>query len=178
MIHESCIVLIMNGKDILVLLKILCVGTRMPYQDLAKELGMSVGAVHQAVRRGVSSGLLTADHGTIPHAMEEWLLYGVRYFIPLVRGGRGRGMPTGLSAAPFTEWFPEHAEDVWVWPDPEGTLRGDLIQPIFSSVPFAARQDPELHAWLAVLDVLRGGRARERNLATQWVKERLSRVAG
>lgn len=136
---------------------------------------MSVGGVHQAVRKGVQAGLLASDsHEVIPHAVEEWFLHGIRFFVPLVRGGRGRGMPTGLSAPPFTEWFPEHSEDVWVWPDAEGTLRGDLIQPVFSSVPFAARQDADLYAWLVVLDVIRGGRARERNLATQWVKERLS----
>lgn len=169
----------MNGKDILVLLKILSSGSRKAYQELAKDLGMSVGAVHQAVRKGVQAGLLSPDsHEAIPHAMEEWFLYGIRYFVPLVRRNRGRGMPTGLSAPPFTEWFPDHKDDIWVWADAEGTQRGDIIEPIFSSAAFAARQDADLYAWLVVLDVIRGGRARERTLATKWVKERLSSVAG
>ena len=171
--------MIMNGKDVLVLIKILSLGQRKAYQELAQDLGMSVGAVHQAVRKGVKSGLLSADrHEAIPHAMEEWFLYGIRYFIPLVRSSRGRGVPTGLAAPPFTEWFPEHPDDIWVWPDAEGTRRGELVEPIFTSAPYAARQDSNLYAWLVVLDVVRGGRARERNLATQWVKERLSGVAG
>ena len=169
----------MNGKDVLVLLKILSVGERKPYQELAESLGMSVGAVHQGVRKGIAVGLLHPEtHAPIPHAMEEWFLHGIRYFVPLKKSGRGRGMPTGLSAPPFTEWFPKQAEDLWVWADPDGIVRGDLVAPVFSSAPFAARRDPELYAWLVVLDVIRGGRAREKKLAENWVHERLKHVAG
>ena len=42
-----------------------------------------------------------------------------------------------------------------------------------SSVPYAASRDPKLHEFLALIDALRVGRARERNLAAEEIKKSL-----
>jgi hypothetical protein len=167
-------ILIMKEKDIFVLLKIQAVGGRGPYQDLSRELGISVGAVHQSVRFGQQCGLLR-DGGqeVVRHAFREWFLFGAKYCFPLKKSGMGRGLASGIGAPPFLEWFDSPAEGGWVWPDPEGQSRGEVLKPLVPSVPFAASRDPKLYEWLAVFDVIRGGRARERNLAAQWVDNEL-----
>jgi len=60
-----------------------------------------------------------------------------------------------------------------VWPDPDGEMRGVALKPLFHSVPKAAREDPKLYEWLALVDALRTGRARERELAAKIIGSRL-----
>lgn len=175
MIHESCILFIMNGKDVLVILKIRCSGGRGPYQALASDLGLSVGAVHQSVRVGLSAGLLgDKGHMVVKPAFREWVLYGVKYFFPLKILGVGRGLATGLSSAPFADAFHASAQMGWVWPDADGEVKGELVQPLAPAVPTAARRDVNLYQWLVVLDLLRGGGLREKKMAETWVLEALS----
>lgn len=60
-----------------------------------------------------------------------------------------------------------------VWPHPEGEVRGYEFSPLYKSVPSAALKDKELYALLAIIDAIRDGRARERELA---IKELLKRL--
>ena len=64
-----------------------------------------------------------------------------------------------------------------VWPDPDGEHRGYEFKPLCRSAPFAARKDAGLYEWLVLADALRGGRARERELAAKIVRERLAHEA-
>jgi hypothetical protein len=52
-----------------------------------------------------------------------------------------------------------------VWPYGHGKLRGHSIVPLYPSVPEAATKDPKLHELLALVDALRVGKAREREIA-------------
>ena len=61
-----------------------------------------------------------------------------------------------------------------VWPDPEGRVQGVSVQPLYASVPGAARRDPELYHLLALVDSLRIGRARERALAEKEISQHLN----
>ena len=47
-------------------------------------------------------------------------------------------------------------------------------EPIYSTVPDVAAEDPELYDRIAVLDMLRGGRLRERRFAEQKIREYLA----
>jgi hypothetical protein len=62
-----------------------------------------------------------------------------------------------------------------VWPDPEGEVRGTATSPIYKSVPKAARQDEQPYELLVLVDAIRGGRAREREIAIKELRERLQR---
>ena len=55
--------------------------------------------------------------------------------------------------------------DDCVWPHPNGSVRGQGLEPLHPSVPFAAMQDAKLYEMLALFDALRVGRARERGMA-------------
>jgi len=48
-----------------------------------------------------------------------------------------------------------------------------VIEPLFKSVPYAVRLDAELYALLALVDAIRIGQSRERNLAIKLLSEHL-----
>ena len=62
-----------------------------------------------------------------------------------------------------------------VWPDPDGEVRGESLAPLHKSVPYAAKNDAQLYALLALVDAIRGGSARERDAARKELERRLSR---
>ncbi len=103
----------------------------------------------------------------------EFFIHGLRYVFPPVWLGVTRGIPTSYGAPPLSKEFA--AGDLPpVWPHPEGTLRGEGLVPLYRSVPEAALRDAHLYEWLAIIDALRSGRARERALATKELQRRLA----
>ena len=95
------------------------------------------------------------------------VLHGARYAFPAIRGRMTRGMPTAYEAPPLSELIHAGLDPIPVWPDPEGEARGESFKPLNRDVPSAARADQKLYACPSLFDALRGGRARERNLATE-----------
>jgi hypothetical protein len=67
----------------------------------------------------------------------------------------------------------ESTEPSPVWPHPDGTKRGPGLLPLYESLPLAAKEDPQLYELLVLFDALRGGQARERELAKRLLEERL-----
>jgi hypothetical protein len=169
----------LKPQDLLVVLKIVALrGDDWAYNRLATALGMSPSEVHAAVKRLLAARLmLLAPDNTVPQpamqALEEFLLHGLRYAFFPERGALVPGMPTAHAAAPLNEHVLADQEPPPVWPDPQGTVRGYALAPLYPSVPHAARQDALLYELLALADALRDGRARERALAAQLLKQRL-----
>lgn len=96
--------------------------------------------------------------------LAEFAVYGAKYAFPAEKLPVAVGVPTSHSAPAFTGVFAPGSDD-WVWPHPNGTVRGQGLEPLHPSVPFAAMQDPKLYELLALFDALRVGRARERGMA-------------
>jgi predicted nucleotidyltransferase len=172
----------LKPQDIVLLLKLVAMGEKpWSFNKMANDLGMSASEVHAAARRAVAARLAVKAADSIrPHLrnLEEFLLHGIQYvFVPEL-GGLTRGMPTAHAAPPPAGLFAEGIEPPPVWPDPEGPVRGSAFSPLYKSVPVAAKNDPALYALLVLVDALRGGRARERELARQVLKKRLSAMAG
>ena len=169
--------MVLKPQDLLVLLKLVAIGrsSSWTYNELAVELGMSPAEVHAAVKRAVSARLaVEGDGGTKPNIrnLEEFLVHGLPYFAVPERGELTRGMPTADSAAPLKQFFGP-AENALVWPDPDGDVRGEAFSPLYRSAVKAARRDPKLYELLALADAIRGGRNRERALATEQLRKRL-----
>jgi hypothetical protein len=80
-------------------------------------------------------------------------------------------MPTAHSAEPLNTVF--LSDESYVWPWAKGNVRGHGIVPLYSSVPAAAGEDVNLYELLALVDALRIGRARERDLAINKLKNRI-----
>ncbi len=167
----------LKPQDILVLLKLVAVGNaNWSYTSLAVELGMSPSEVHAALKRSLASALATnLGSRIVPNIsnLEEFLIHGLKYaFIP-ERGEPTRGIPTGHAAAPLKGKFANSAEPVPVWPEPSGNARGIAFSPLYKSAAKAAQKDPGLYELLALIDSIRGGRAREREKAVSELKAKL-----
>lgn len=167
----------LKSQDLLVALKIAANPQReFTYAELASELFMSASEVHASTRRAELSRLLSRpDKGIAPirRALLEFLIHGVRYVFPAVSGPLTRGIPTGVGGPVLSRLFEQGDPLVPVWPDPEGSVRGITICPIYPSVPAACRIDSKLYELLTLLDAIRGGAARERELAEKILMERL-----
>lgn len=162
----------MKSQDIVVLLK-LCgyeSSERPSYSYMADELFMSQSEVHSAVKRLKQSRLIhEAEMDERPNltAVQEFLIHGVKYAFFAEHGGLTRGMPTSYAAEPLSRFIQAGNEPVPVWADPKGETRGIALLPLYKTVPDAAKRDPKLYERLALIDAIRDGRARERNLAEQ-----------
>lgn len=162
----------LKPQDLLVLLKLLQSGYTSNAQ-LAAALGMSSSEVHAGLKRLKHSRLIKGAGLPIRSAVREVLRYGVPYFLPAERGELTRGFPTAYAAPPLKALIMQGSDPPPVWPDPAGPVRGVALTPLYRSVPFAAQQDPGLYEWLALVDALRGGSTRERQLASKILDDRL-----
>lgn len=109
-----------------------------------------------------------ADNPVRPHShnLAEFALHGAKYAFPGVRLPLVVGVPTSHSAPAFAGVFAPGSTD-FVWPHPNGSVRGVGVEPLHPSVPFAAMQDAKLYEMLALFDALRVGKARERGMALE-----------
>ncbi|MGK7393296.1 MAG: hypothetical protein ACNS62_01945 [Candidatus Cyclobacteriaceae bacterium M3_2C_046] len=101
----------------------------------------------------------------------EFLQYGLRYVFPVQPGPVVRGIPTAHSAPPLDKQI--NSSEHYVWPYSKGNIRGQSILPLYPSIPQAALKDEKLYELLALVDTLRVGRAREKELAVDELKKRL-----
>lgn len=166
----------LKPQDVLVLLKLaLQRDARWTYTSLALELSMSPSEVHAAVRRAIHVGLLSPD-GRRPNrqALLEFLVHGLKYVFAPERGALTRGVPTAHAAPPLVSRIAAGDDPPPVWPDPDGSTRGEAFGPLYRSAPRAARRDAALYECLALVDAIRGGRARERKLATELLQKKLA----
>ena len=167
----------LKPQDVLFLLKLVALGKKhWSFNKLAVELGMSPSEVHAASKRALAARLALKEGENIwpnVRALEDFLFHGIQYVFVPERGGLDRGIPTAYAAAPMNALFVDDGEAPPVWPDPEGEVRGESFSPLYKSAPVAAKNDPELYELLALVDAVRGGRARERDIAKKELKKRL-----
>ena len=132
--------------------------------------------MHSSLKRLECSRLLAPirDGGRpILKASEEFLVHGVKYAFPPRRGEITRGVPTAYAAPPLNRHIDAGSDPPPVWPSAEGTVRGASLEPLHKMVPAAVSRDPMLYELLALIDALRDGRARERDLAERELVSRL-----
>ena len=92
--------------------------------------------------------------------------------LPAIRGGVTRGMLTSYAVPALDREISSGPDLPAVWPFAMGKHRGVSLEPLYKTVPLAARSDPYLYELLALLDSLRDGRARERSLAEREIVKR------
>jgi hypothetical protein len=167
--------------------KFLAAGCKsLTYAELGKELAMSPSQVFRSTFRAEEARLLyrlpaklASGYTKDPRFwlyrenLKEFLIHGVKYAFPVHRGGLVRGIPTAHAAPPLRQQIAESSEPPPVWPDPEGTVRGLEFSPLYKNVPAAARRDPKLYELLALVDAIRDGRAREREIAIRELTARI-----
>ena len=120
--------------DIVLALRLLTPAGTMA--TIADELAVAPSQVHAALGRLATAGLLRKEplsesRATNSRALAEFLLFGVRYAFPAVRGPLADGVPTAWSAPALASQL--DAPDAVVWPTAPGpaTIRGFSIRPLY-----------------------------------------------
>jgi hypothetical protein len=170
----------MNGKrgmrpqDIVILLKIISLkSTPWRTTDLAAQLFMSQSEISQALNRSWFAGLLDETKKRVhKRSFLEFLVHGMKYVYPQKPGAIVRGIPTAHSAAPLSELVQSN-DDVYVWSDEDGTSRGEKIEPLYPTVPKAAKADHAFYELMSLVDAIRVGRAREHGIAVKELERRV-----
>jgi DNA-binding Lrp family transcriptional regulator len=145
------------------------------FQGIHASLGISASTAHDAVQRLQSAGIVYPHERKVNrHALLEFLEHGVRYaFPPMVAEGRVRGVPTAHAAPPLAGEIV--SSEALVWPHPKGEATGESLLPLYDRAVELPERCPSIYEALTLVDALRAGRARERKLAAQKIREILSR---
>ena len=167
-----------KSQDVVVALK-LCVGNAAAasYAELGRELGMSASETHASVRRLADARLVEPETKRIRReALANFLVHGVPYAFPAAPKDVTRGMPTAWAAPVMEGKFVDvsGSQLAPVWPDPQGSIQGVAVRPLYPSVPHAAQVDKKLYDLLALVDAIRIGRARERQWAEKEIRRKLA----
>ncbi|SHM30870.1 hypothetical protein SAMN04488057_10121 [Cyclobacterium lianum] len=164
---------VMRPQDVVVILKlILEQDTSWTQTSLSRDLHLSQSEISESIARS-SYARLVFDKGRMVQrqALIDFIQYGLPYVFPQQPGMVQRGFPTAHSALPLSEEIV--SEEKYVWPSAKGTARGHSILPLYPSVVQVIQSDASLYELLALVDAVRVGRARERNLAMDMIKSRL-----
>jgi hypothetical protein len=170
---------VVKGQDIVVLLALLGRPSGPPptLPELAKELSLGVGPIHRSLGRLEEAALVSPDRQVRLAQAEEFFSHALPYLYPPQMRGETRGIPTAWAAPPLSERLADSAAPPPVWAHPLGEVRGIEMEPLHHIVPEAALRSEELYERLALVDALRAGDARIRELARDELRRYFSAIA-
>lgn len=162
----------MRPQDVVILLKKTTKdGKNLLNKDIAASLKISPSEVSEALERCRIAKLVDRNKQKVNiMALEEFLIYGLKYVFPVQPDCIVRGIPTAFSATPIKEQICQGAEK-YVWAYNKGTERGQSIEPLYKSVPEIVNDDVELYELLVIVDTLRIGKIREIEIAKSELKK-------
>lgn len=169
----------LKPQDIVVALKLFTsTEDKLSMQKLGTLLGLSSSRIHESIHRleraNLAKRLGAGRYRPNTANLIEFITHGLKYaFMPEI-GEYTRGIPTAADAPPLKAELPDGTEPPYVWPDAQGTVQGIAFSPLHRCVPKAIQQDPRLYALLAMIDAIRGGRLRDRRMATERIGQWLS----
>lgn len=157
----------MRPQDIVVLLKIITIEQpAWQFKDLAYALALSPAEVTESLNRSQLAGLVDPTKRRVHRqSLLEFIQHGLHYVFPQVPGAMVNGVPTAHAHPYFAQHF--QSEFRYVWPLPEGEVRGLAIEPLYPALPKVACKDENLYLLLACIDIIRVGRVREINKAKE-----------
>jgi hypothetical protein len=151
--------------------------------SLAEELCLSPSQINYAIKRLLASRLLSpvkieSEWKPTPFTQlcEEFLIHGFKFVFPPKFGSHLVGLPTAYAAPPLNKIIVAGNDPIPVWPAiGEGAIKGIELKPLYHCVPKSIIKFPDQYFYelLALLDALRSGRARERNIGAEKIAEML-----
>jgi len=163
--------------DLLVLLKL--IASREPdatVRELADSIGrVSKSAVNVSLQRLKAHALVregTGGRQVNRLAARALFERAVQWLAPAVIGPYELGLATAHAARPLTDKL-RSDEDPVVMAVPEGPCRGRAVTPLHPAAPAAAMRDSKLHELLSIVDALRIGGARDREVAIAELRRRI-----
>jgi predicted DNA-binding transcriptional regulator len=151
-------------------------GEQWTYDRLARELEMSTQTVFEAVQRLVAARLVNpARRRLARQEFLEFVEHGLRYAFPVQPGDKKvTGVPTGISASPLVGKLLSGDDATVVWPSRHGRTIGRRVVPLHRSAPEVVDRNPRLYEMLTLLDAMRLGGARDREVAFREIRARLA----
>ena len=138
--------------------------------DLVKSLHLSQSEISESLNRSSLAGLIDAGKKNVRRlSLMEFLEHGIHYVFPQQPGALVIGIPTAHSH-PFIKKKIVSSE-YYVWPFIDGKVRGQTIEPLAKSAVKAVKEDAALYKLLALVDVIRVGKTRERKIALEELKK-------
>ena len=110
----------------------------------------------------------------IPYEAEEFVEHALRYLHPVNLGALVRGVPTAWAALPLRAELVSD-DPPPVWPDPNGSVRGQAVAPLDSRLPALSRTWPAVAQLAALADAMRLGDASTRAVAQRHLHGRIYR---
>jgi hypothetical protein len=162
----------LQPQDIVVAVYLAAEDEAWTFQHLSKVMGISPSQVHLAWGRLQNSELVDPEFKRpFRKNLLEFLCHGVKYCFPVVQRGIGSGIVTGLSHPRLKKAIKASTDIKYVWEVPNVKATGVIVEPIHKSVVNVARASAKSYEIFAVLDSIRLGKARERETATDIMRE-------
>jgi hypothetical protein len=144
------------------------------YRDLAARLRVPHPLVQRALQRAGESDLYSRSTRSVHRAnFEELVLHGLRFLAPAKLGPVVAGIPAAWAAPPMSRLIHETSDLPPVWPSAHGHVRGHELPPLHPSAVEAVETFPDLGELLAVIDSVRAGDVRVRQVASEQARELL-----
>jgi len=152
-------------------------------EELSLALDLSVSEVECSLERLTALNMLTlvlksqeeSEYVFHVGAMTQFLCLSLRHVMqPETSKKLFRGMPCGWDC-PWaeSEMNPPHVP--WVWPDSDGPVYGEGVEPFYLNMTRAVRLDPGLYKALALIEPIRLGKPRDcihgRKAITDWLSK-------
>lgn len=146
-------------------------------RDLAEKLFVDHTVVSRALKRNEEVGLYQPGERRVnPANFAELMIHAARFIAPAPLGGITRGFNAAWAAATISGRIHQAGDEPPpVWPSALGVNRGQRLEPLHPGA-VTASADPTLGALLAIVDCLRAGDARVRNVAASALDDELARV--
>lgn len=145
------------------------------FEQLGDSLQMSSSQVYYSLDRAEYARLYDGSSRRVRgRQLVEFVSHGVRYAFAAHPGAVTRGVPTASTARVMAELVVSTEREVgFVWPHPAGRQRGQTVAPLIDAAPTLALEDEQLYDLLALVDAIRIGSARERQVAAEAFSQRL-----
>ncbi len=161
--------------DIIVLFKVLLKGgAGWKYEQLEEELGLSKSVIYRSLSRCAKAKFISPNPFDYFFASNllEFLQHGIQYAFAVEPGKMSKGIPTAHSAPILNKQIVAE-NDQYIWPNAKGNTRGQSIEPLDKRVAEIIKDDPELYDLLALVDAIRVGKSREKEIAGKLLKEKI-----
>ncbi|MRG47217.1 hypothetical protein GFS24_19000 [Chitinophaga sp. SYP-B3965] len=160
----------MRPHDIAVLLKIVLSEDGWLNKDLSAALKISPAEISYSLSRSALAGLLDVSKKKVRRqALLEFLQHGLPYVFPAIKGQVTKGVPTAYAAPVMSDHLV--ITDIVVWSFSKGKARGESVVPLYPNLVEAVLEDKDLYDVLALVEVLRMGKVREKEYAVKLLKQ-------
>jgi hypothetical protein len=164
----------LQSQDIVLAVYLIADNEPWTFAQVSEVMGISSSQVHLAWGRLVNSDLADREYKRpLRKNLLEFLCHGVKYSFPATQRGIGKGMVTGLSHPIVKRKLRASTDIQYVWESPKGKEKGVIVDPIHKSAVNVAQASTLAYQIFATLDSIRLGKARERQIATDIMKDLL-----